>query len=145
MREYNDFFRFTPHAYLVAYVVHIAAMFDRRRDTISLVRLAHEMSAARLIQGQTITEVEALLAKATHIVSKVTLLRHNAFAHRSASISYDVAFKKAAVTAAEMRDLTEIALKIANRLLLARGLNDEVFTPLPLATAEAMMKALAAA
>ena len=44
-----------------------------------------------------------------------------------------------------MRDLTELALKIANQLLLARGLKDEVFTPLPLEAAEAMMKALAAA
>ena len=48
MREYNEFFRFTPHAYFVAYVVHIAAMFDRRRDTISLPRLAKEMKEARL-------------------------------------------------------------------------------------------------
>jgi hypothetical protein len=145
MREYNEFFRFTPHAYFVAYVVHIAAMFDKRTDTISLVRLAREMKKACLIQRQAITELDGLLAEATPIVSKVAILRHHAFAHRSATISYDAAFKKAAVTAAQLRDLTEIALKIANRLLLARGLRDEVFTPLPLEAAEAMMKAIAAA
>jgi hypothetical protein len=145
MREYNEFFRFTPHAYFVAYVVHIAAMFDRRRDTISLLRLAHEMKAARLIQGQAITDLDALLAEAAPIASKVTILRHYAFAHRSARISYGTAFKKAAVTAALLRDLTEIALKISNRLLLARGLKDEVFTPLPLEAAKAMMKTLASA
>jgi AbiU2 len=145
MREYNEFFRFTPHAYLVAYIMHIAAMFDRRRDTISLIRLSHEMKAAHQIQEQINTEVDMLLAQATPIVSKVTILRHYAFAHQSASISYDDAFKKAAVTAAQLRDLTELALKIANRLLLARGLKDEVFTPLPVETAKAMMKALAAA
>jgi AbiU2 len=145
MGEYNEFFRFTPHAYFVAYVVHIAAMFERRRDTINLMRLAHEMKAARLIPVQVIAELDALLAEATPIASKVTILRHYAFAHRSATISYDAAFKKAAVTAAQLRDLTELALKIANRLLMARGLKDEVFTPLPLEAAEAMMKALAAA
>jgi HEPN superfamily AbiU2-like protein len=144
MREYNEFFRFTPHAYFVAYVVHIAGMFDKRKDTISLTRLAREMKAAHQIQGQAITEVDALLAQATPVASKVIILRHNAFAHRSASISYDAAFKKAAVTAAQLRDLTELALKIVNRLLLARGLKGEVFTPLPLEAAEAMMKALAA-
>jgi hypothetical protein len=52
MRDYNEFFRFTPHAYLFAYVMHIAAMFDRTKDTISLTRLANEMKAARLVQGQ---------------------------------------------------------------------------------------------
>lgn len=145
MREYNEFFRFTPHAYFVSYVVHIAGMFDKRKDTINLTRLAQEMKAAHLVHGQAITEVEALLAQATPLVSKVTVLRHNAFAHRSASISYDAAFEKAAVTAAQLRDLTELALKIVNRLLLARGLKDEVFTPLPLEDAKAMMKALTAA
>src|ERR1700730_11416885 len=52
MREYNEFFRFTPHAYLAAYVIHIAAMFDKTRGTISLTRLANEMKAARLIPGE---------------------------------------------------------------------------------------------
>src|ERR1700730_15446447 len=60
MREYNEFFRFTPHAYLAAYVIHIAAMFDKTRGTISLTRLANEMKAARLIQGEQAKEVDAL-------------------------------------------------------------------------------------
>ena len=145
MWEYNEFFRFAPHAYFLAYVMHIAAMFDRRKDTISLIRLSHEMKAADQIRGQVTIEVDTLLAQAIPIVSKVTTLRHYAFAHRSARISYDDAFKKAAVTAAQLRDLTELALKIANRLLLARGLKDEVFTPLPVEAAKAMMKALTAA
>jgi hypothetical protein len=109
------------------------------------MRLVREMKAACLIQGQAIKQVDALLAEAIPIASKVTILRHYAFAHRSASISYGAAFKKAAVTANQLRDLTETALKIANRLLLARGLKDQVFTPLPLEAAKAMMKALAAA
>lgn len=145
MREYNEFFRFTPHAYFVAYVVHIAGMFDKRKDTINLMRLAREMKAAHLIQGQAVTKVDALLAQAEPFASKVAVLRHNAFAHRSAGISYDAAFKKAAVTAAQLRELTELALMIVNRLLLAHGLRDEVFTPLPVEAAKAMMKTLAAA
>jgi AbiU2 len=144
MREYNEFFRFAPHAFFVAYVVHIAGMFDKRKDTITLTRLAQEVkAAAHQKQSRGIAEVDALLAKATPMASKVIVLRHNAFAHRSARISYDAAFKKAAITAAQLRDLTELALKIVNRLLLARGLRDESFTPLPLEAAQAMMKALA--
>jgi hypothetical protein len=143
MREYNEFFRFAPHAYFVTYVVHTAAMFDRTRGTISLMQLAREMKAAHLIRGSAIAELDGLFDEATPIASKVTILRHNTFAHRSANISYDATFKKAAVTATQLRDLTEIALKIANRLLLARGLKAEIFTPLPLKDAEAMMKALA--
>jgi hypothetical protein len=119
-------------------------MFDKRKDTINLVQLAREMKAAHLIQGQAITELETLLAQAAPFASKVTILRHNAFAHRSASISYDAAFDKAEVTANQLRDLTELAQKIVNRLLLARGLKEVAFTPLPLEAAKDMMKALAA-
>jgi hypothetical protein len=143
MRDYNEFFRFTPHAYFVAYVVHIAAMFDRRRDAISLQRLAKEMKAAGLIQRQEAAEVDALLDKAAPIAAKVTILRHCAFAHRSASISYDDVFKLAAVKPDQLRDLTVVALKIANRLLLARGPKDQCFTTLPREAAEAMMNVLA--
>jgi hypothetical protein len=144
MREYNEFFRFTPHAYFVAYVVHIAAMFDRTKDTISLTRLTNEMKKGRLIHGQAATEVHALLGEAAPLASKVAILRHHAFAHRSASISYNDAFKKAAIRPTQLRDLTEIALKVANRLLQVRGLREEFFTSLPREAAEAMMKALAA-
>ena len=144
MREYNEFFRFTPHAYFVAYIVHIAAMFDRRKDTISLPRLAKEMKMSRLLQGNSAAEVDRLLAEAAPIASKVLVLRHYAFAHRSARISYDDAFKQAAVKPNQLHELTEVALKIANRLLLARGLKDEAFTTLPREDAEKMMKALAA-
>jgi AbiU2 len=142
MRDYNEFFRFTPHAYLFAYVMHIAAMFDRTKDTISLTRLVNEMKAARLIQGQEAKQIDGLLAEAAPIADKVAVLRHHAFAHRSARIGYDDVFKMAAVKPSQFRKLTELALKIANRLLLARGLKDECFTPLPRQDAERMMKAL---
>ena len=144
MREYNEFFRFTPHAYFVAYIVHIAAMFDRRKDTIRLPRLAKEMKMSRLLQGNSAAEVDRLLAEAAPIASKVLVLRHYAFAHRSARISYDDAFKEAAVNPNQLHELTEVALSIANCLLLARGLKDEAFTTLPREDAEKMMKALAA-
>src|SRR5260370_23326515 len=49
MREYNEFFRFTPHAYLVAYVIYIAGVFDKRRETISLALCVREaMSSGQL-------------------------------------------------------------------------------------------------
>src|SRR5437870_1242716 len=115
MREYNEFFRFTPHAYLVAYVIYMAGMFDKREDTISLKPLTREMKDAAHIKGQDAAKVDALLAEAKPIADKVTILRHKAFAHRDAHISYNDVFKIAAVTPIQLRDLTEIALKISNR------------------------------
>lgn len=140
MRDYNEFFRFTPHAYLLSYVIYMAGVFDRRDDTISFRPLVREMKAAGHINGQ----VDALLSQAKPIADKVIILRHKAFAHRDAHISYNDVFKMADVMPVQLRDLTEVALKIANHLLRSRGLQDQHFTELPREAAEAMMKSLAA-
>jgi hypothetical protein len=140
--RFGEFFAFDPHAHFVAFVVHIAALFERRYGTINLQGLAKEAKEANLIQAQTAIEIDALLDEAAPLVSKVTLLRNNLFAHRSASLPYDAAFKKANVTADQLRDLTEIALKIANRLLLAQGLRDHMFNYMPREEAEAILEAL---
>jgi hypothetical protein len=92
-------------------------------------------------RGQDAAAVDALLVGAKSVVDKVLILRHEAF-HRSAHISYNDVFTMAAVKPDELRDLTDKALNIANRLLLARGLEDQYFTELPREAAEAMMKAL---
>jgi hypothetical protein len=142
MREYNEFFRFTPHAYFVAYVIYMAGVFDKRPGTISLPPLVREVKTLGQLKGQDAAAVDALLVGAKSVVDKVLILRHEAFAHRSAHISYNDVFTMAAVKPDELRDLTDKALKIANRLLLARGLEDQYFTELPREAAEAMMKAL---
>jgi hypothetical protein len=144
MRDYNEFFRFTPHAYLVAYVIYMAGVFDKRRDTISLAPLVREVKAAGNLKGHDAATVDALVVEAKPIADKVGILRHKAFAHRSAHISYNDVFKMAAVKPNQLRDLTDIALKIANRLLLARGLPDQHFTEPPREAAQAMMKVLGA-
>jgi hypothetical protein len=144
MDEYSEFFRFTPHAYLVTYVVYIAGVFETRRDTISFAALISQMKAAGQLEGQE-EAVSNLLSVAKPIAKKVAVLRNNAIAHRTVSMSYDDVFKQAEVTPGELRDLTDVALEIANRLLRACGLQDQYFTDLPRADAVSMMTALAKA
>jgi len=142
MREYNEFFRFTPHAYLATYVIYMAGVFDNRKGTISLLHLIPEVKAAGQLKVNDAAIVDRLLLKAKPIAKKVATLRHNAFAHRSAHISYNDAFKMASVKPTEFRELTDLSLLIANRLLLTCGLQDQYFTDLPREAAEAMMRAL---
>jgi hypothetical protein len=144
VQEYNEFFRFTSHAYLVGYVIYVAGVFDKTRGTISFRHLVGEVKEGGQLKGQDAAAVDALLVEAEPVIDKVTTLRHEAFAHRSERISYDDVFKMAAVTPKQLRDLTDTALKIANRLLVARGLSEQDFTGLPQEDAEAMMTALGA-
>jgi uncharacterized protein (DUF4415 family) len=142
MREYNEFFRFMPHAHQVAFFVTIATLFDKRTDTISLRRLAQELRRKDQLSQQTQAEVDELLREAEPLVSKIILLRHKAFAHRSAYTSYDDAFKEAKVTPNQMRNLTEVALQIANKLAEARGMYIGFFNELPQQDAARMMRTL---
>jgi hypothetical protein len=142
IQRFGEFFRFDPHAHFVAFIVHMAALFEKRNDTINLPGLAKEMKAAGLIPAQDAAEIDALLSKATQLAPKIAVLRNNLFAHRSALVSYAAAFQEVGVTANQLLDLTEMALKIANRLLLVRGLRDHLFNQQPRKDAKAMLKAL---
>jgi hypothetical protein len=143
MREYGEFFRFAPHACLVTYVVYIAGVFETRQDTISLVVLIREMKASGRLSGQDETAASSLVSSAKPIAKKVAILRNNAIAHRTVSMTYNDVFKLANVKPGELRDVTDTALKIANRLLLACGLQDQHFTDMPRQDAARMMTALA--
>jgi AbiU2 len=142
MQEYSEFFRFAPYAHLIAFVVSIAAVFDKRRGTISLPHLVNEMKRGGLLSTEAQIEVDKLFTQAEPLSSKVAILRHNAFAHRSAAISYDDIFKMAAVTPFEMRELTDVALKLANQLARTRRLAEHSFNELPREDAEAMLRTL---
>jgi hypothetical protein len=100
------------------------------------------MTRNRKLSQRTQAEVNDLLDKAKPLESKITVLRHKAFAHRSARTSYDDVFKEAKVTANQMRELTEIALQIANKLAEAGGVNPGFFNELPRKDAARMMQVL---
>ena len=69
-------------------------------------------ASARLKNART------LVHQVQGIVASVTFLRNHLFAHRNASIRYEVAFKKAAVKPNDIRRLIDTSLKVANKALV---------------------------
>lgn len=143
MNEYSEFFRFDPHAHFVSFIVHIAALFESRDDTINIPSLAQEFEASGAVSAATVSAINRLLDNVKTQRTGVVVLRHNLFAHRSSSITYADAFKKASLTPNQLLELTEVALQIVNGLLRERGLKEHFFNQLPLAHAQAMLKSLA--
>jgi len=131
-----------PHAHQVAFIITIAVLFDRGRSTISLHHLVREMTRNKQLSQQAQAEVNELLNKVKPLETKILVLRHKAFAHRSAHTSYDDAFKEAKVSAKQMRELTETALLIANKLAEAVGVSIGFFNELPREDAARMMQTL---
>jgi hypothetical protein len=125
MRDYNEFFRLAPHAYLAAYVIYIAGVFDTRRGTISLAHLVPEVWGAGQLKVQDAADIDALMAKAEPIADKVRTLRHRAFAHKDAHISYNEVFTLAAVKPLQLRSISAnqaSACQAANGIGINMGL-----------------------
>ncbi|MCU1376714.1 MAG: hypothetical protein JWO68_4000 [Actinomycetia bacterium] len=142
MRGYAEFFRFDPHAHFVSFIVHAAALFESREDTINLPLLVQEVGACDGVPSRTISECEALLSELRPYVPKIIILRSNLFAHRSASLSYEQAFDLAKITPIQLGATCDIALRIINRLLSAKGLQEQYFHTLPRKHLEEMLRAL---
>ena len=142
MNHYPEFFRFDSHAHFVAFVVHLAALFERRNDTINLPVLKAELEEAGALESATAASAEAILNEAKPLIPKVIILRSNLFAHRSASVSYAQAFELADVTANQLGHLSDLSLRLTNCLLLARGLKDRVFHTISRAHLKGLLDAI---
>jgi hypothetical protein len=143
MRDYNEFFRFAPHAFLTSYITYIAGAFDKTRGTISLIHLIPEANAAGVLVAPESKQIADVMTVAEPIAKKVLTLRHKAFAHKSAHISYNDVFIEANVLPAQLRELTDLSLQIVNVLLLASELPTQHFVDGPHRAAKAMMMNLA--
>lgn len=139
---YPTYFRVTVHSYLVSFLVQLVALFESRSDRISLPELAKELRGLNRLTAEGIQAVEILFGLAEPTVRKARILRHNLFAHRSATISYEQAFEMAQVTPNQLSELSELSFKIVNRLLDATAEKQRYTFDLAREEAKEMIEAL---
>jgi hypothetical protein len=138
MNEYPEFFRFDSHAQIVAFIVHIAALFETRKDTFNFPQLVKD--AELVVSHAARMDLQALLVSAKPLAVKAAVLRNHLFGH-----TYEEAFRAASVTPEILRELTEIGLHISNLLLRARDLGERSFHLLSAEHVAEMLRKLAAA
>lgn len=141
MNEYSAFFRFDIHAHFVALVMYLSQLFETRAGTLNLSRLVND-AASSTIPSSSVDTARTALNGAKHLASKVACLRSNLFAHRNLELSYADAFKRAAVSPDQLRELTEVALKVANTLAAAIDLKEKFFYTPPRGDIEALLEKL---
>ncbi len=135
--EFWSFWRFSEHALLFSYIIHMASLFETRRDTVNLPRLWH-LQADNPRRHEIAERIEVLFRQAAATAKGLTILRSNVMAHRSTSLSYNAAFEKAQITPNAMRALTEDALLIVNLLRSIHDLDEERFDELALGDLKAL-------
>lgn len=143
MNRYSEFFRFDTHAHFISLVIHLAGLFETRRDTVNFNALIEEAETSSLFPAETIDQAKAVIAKIRDLPSKLAILRSNLFAHRSVSLLYEDAFQIADITPNQLCNLTVAGLHIANLLLIARGLPEQFFHELACKDVEALLHDLA--
>jgi hypothetical protein len=138
---YSQYFVFNSHAHLVALIVHIGMLYDVDRQTIGLKNLIEEIRK-QSIASPKIAEAESLFQQMYPFARKIMVLRGNVFAHRSATLSYKDAFKKAAITPNQIGDLIDGSLQISNKLLVALDMEEQIFNPYVLEHASQILQKL---
>ena len=141
MNKYPSFFLFDEAAHRFSFIVHAAALFETG-DTINLGQLAGELHEAGSISDAAMMEIKQLFASMKRVSTGVHIIRSNAFAHSSASLSFDKAFEKAKISLDDLHDLMDVALKVANILLVACGRDRKEFFAPSLNDARRMLSAL---
>jgi AbiU2 len=131
--EYWEFWRFNEYALLFSHVVHTAALFETRNDTINFQKLWNEIQKTG-VDHEDACIVQGFLSKASDAAKDVIILRSNALAHRSDNLSYDDAFVRAQLTPDKLRALSDLSLSLANSMLKIIGSTEREFAKLPAQT-----------
>ncbi len=113
MNKYVGFFASSIQAHFIALLVILYAVYERRRDTINLVRL-YEGCPADLRAG-----LSTDFARAKAIWQKIAILRNNHFAHVSEHLEIDAVFDRARATYSEIKELIDIYKKLLNAVSYA--------------------------
>lgn len=142
MNRFSEFYRFEPHAHFVAMVMYLSQLFESRDKTLNLPSLLENARSIGILKSAG-DQGFLILDSVKPLISKVTILRSNLFAHRNAKLSYEEVFDKAKVTPDQLRELSKAALRIANLLGNAADIKEKFFHTLAPFHAEAVLIALA--
>lgn len=122
LNVYPEFFRFDIHAHFVSFIIHIAALFEERTDSVNIRKLVEDSARQLPIPTSSKVKIARALVGAKSTIPKISILRGNLFAHRSAKISYKRAFELADVTPDELRALSDCSFQVLD--LLAREMSE---------------------
>jgi AbiU2 len=114
LRDYNSFFLTSLRAHFVATVITLCGLYETRRESISLTRLAWDVSEPKLR-----SDLQPMLDKANTIWrKKITILRNDVYAHLS-DIDFEVKFAEANISPDEIEALIKLSKNLLNKLSYA--------------------------
>jgi hypothetical protein len=119
MNRYSLFFQTSIHAHFVALLVALYGLYETRDDTFNIPSLLKILKEQDALAEATLQLLDGVYKEAKPLWIKVSILRNNAFGHRSVAQTVEQVFTEAGVTPDELRDLVEMTQKLLNELTRA--------------------------
>jgi hypothetical protein len=116
LNTYEMFFQTSIHAHFVALLVALYRIYEKRKDTINIKELLKLIDKAKPFSPEQKNEIENIMTEANALWIKVSILRNEAFGHRSNQNSVGDAFKKAGITYDEFKNLVELTKLLINKI-----------------------------
>lgn len=119
MNEYVGYFRVAIQAHFVAMLIALYRIFETRKETHNFPRLLDRLEADTVLSADVIIALRSKYALLKPLWVKVSILRNEAFGHRTLELDTEAVFVKAGITGDELKQLVEQTQELLNELTLA--------------------------
>ena len=114
LNTYPAFFQASIHAHFVALIMALYRLYETRTDTFNLTEVVNRLETELALPSRKLAGIKRRVENARRLWIKVSILRNEAFGHRSNSRSVSDVFRKAGVTANQLRSLIQKTKQIVN-------------------------------
>ena len=116
MQDYSLFFQTSIHANFVAMLVALYRLYETRADTVNIPGLIKLLKDSNAVSEDVIDKVDRMFHKTKDLWVKVTILRNEAFGHRSKKFSVMEVFERSGVTPDELEELILKTRELLNEI-----------------------------
>jgi hypothetical protein len=127
MNAYPLFFQPSIHAHFLAALVALYRLYETRSDTYNIPGFLKLLQHEGTVPESKLEKLHSLSSEAKPLWIKVSILRNEAFGHRSQEHSVSDIFEKARTTANELENLVELTKDLLNTATLAWNRSKHVF------------------
>ncbi|MDZ7686930.1 MAG: hypothetical protein U5O39_19905 [Gammaproteobacteria bacterium] len=117
MRRFNLFFQTSEYAHFVTLLVGLYRLYETRTDTYNIPTFLKRIREFGHLPESSVSEAEEIyLNQAKPLWIKVSILRNEAYGHRSSTSTMAEIYQKAGVSPNELHELMEVTKKLLNTL-----------------------------
>jgi hypothetical protein len=114
MERHTDYFSAAMRAHHVATIAGLYSMYEKKGATVNIPNLLDAINKLPQVPKPVRDELAKRSAAATKTAKKISLIRNNVFGHKSKTLTTDATYKKAGLTADELKHIIDQTRELLN-------------------------------